>query len=864
MKSLFLLLFILSLPLSNQLRVTESFDDAKAPFIQYYSPTLRGMVIERADGTDTRIIGQGDVASESQIIVGPGWSPRGDWFAWYSTDVGIRTAKAHIFKADNSRRVTVLDGMTDINQMAWVGNKNWLLAANLINPGHHHSESTDFFVIDAAQDRVIQSFSLLELQHFTPSPVSDHILVSDETRAIILYPDASIFTIGLTRREVRWHVDGRLLIYGEDGLMIFDPVSKRTQNYDIGDFHVQRADIDANHLIGDTDSDNHQQHFVHLDLTTGDLEPLYNTPLSGYRWIYPSPDGKQALYMTNPESKKVLQLYDFETHHRAFVTENATFAAWSPSGDKALYWTSTDNQNYQIWLYDVASGDSRWLMDTDTETRDYVPELTQFFSPNEQTLVIGSRHVINVFDADGNLLQKHTLNPPFEGKPEIFNLWQTNSVLFIKMTVREYRYETFKVDLTTASVERQEQPTDLLGFSPDNKSIVYSGVCGPTAQLQDIDFCMDDITIPAHSSIQRMRAAYANWHPSSNWVMLGQISNYAGPPSMWHIVSNREGTVVRDINEGCSNYDVDPLHPEFQASYVCVDWVPERIDVERVTGPPLENTVHPQTTLYHPGRVGLVKWNLDNTLLATSFRDENGSHIWIWDLATQTVKYSLDVPDMQLASSITWLDEERIALTVQQSLNDEPSVIIWTISEDTLTENAFTFPHGPYPLSGDLIVRTSLIVSRFDIGLRFWFFNTTDYTANGDRISPLAAVSSDGKSLLYINPDDDVLTRRQIDTWQDESVVKLAQFQMGQYDELNQLAISDDEHLVAISGSGTNQINVWQDGDLIVQYYGSAWNLDFNAAGTQLAAAVSHRVHLYEVVPQPNFIQIYSHIPAHE
>jgi hypothetical protein len=51
------------------------------PYLYYYSRLLGGIIIERADGTDSRIIGQDVIPAGLTGITGAGWSPSGKYFA---------------------------------------------------------------------------------------------------------------------------------------------------------------------------------------------------------------------------------------------------------------------------------------------------------------------------------------------------------------------------------------------------------------------------------------------------------------------------------------------------------------------------------------------------------------------------------------------------------------------------------------------------------------------------------------------------------------------------------------------------------------------------------------------------------------
>lgn len=55
-----------------------------APYIYYYSRLLEGWVIERADGTDSRLFAQGMMPRDHLAVWERGWSPSGEWFTWLS------------------------------------------------------------------------------------------------------------------------------------------------------------------------------------------------------------------------------------------------------------------------------------------------------------------------------------------------------------------------------------------------------------------------------------------------------------------------------------------------------------------------------------------------------------------------------------------------------------------------------------------------------------------------------------------------------------------------------------------------------------------------------------------------------------
>jgi WD40 repeat protein len=57
-----------------------------APYLYYYSRLLGGLIIERADGSDSRQIAADVIPPGMTGLAGPGWSPSGRYFAAFSVD----------------------------------------------------------------------------------------------------------------------------------------------------------------------------------------------------------------------------------------------------------------------------------------------------------------------------------------------------------------------------------------------------------------------------------------------------------------------------------------------------------------------------------------------------------------------------------------------------------------------------------------------------------------------------------------------------------------------------------------------------------------------------------------------------------
>jgi hypothetical protein len=129
-----------------------------APYLYYYSQALNSVVIERADGTDSRIIGQGLVDEDVVFVYRPGWSPDGQWFAWRvwrrEGYYGYGSAgRGYVTSADGQTRLDLLDRFQCVDSMLWHPTDNILLVYGTIAAGNICPQRAypvaSFWLIDA-------------------------------------------------------------------------------------------------------------------------------------------------------------------------------------------------------------------------------------------------------------------------------------------------------------------------------------------------------------------------------------------------------------------------------------------------------------------------------------------------------------------------------------------------------------------------------------------------------------------------------------------------------------------------------------------------------------------------------------------
>jgi hypothetical protein len=152
-----LLLLLIFPAAAQEVTISPSTEDA-APYIYYYSEALNGIVIERADGTDSRIIGQGIVDEDVTFTYGPGWSADGSWFAWRTT-AERRNGKAYAVGADGLTKLDLLARFPFVNSMIWHPTENVLLAymVTRISTGYPLAA---YWLIDADTQTRLAAFSI--------------------------------------------------------------------------------------------------------------------------------------------------------------------------------------------------------------------------------------------------------------------------------------------------------------------------------------------------------------------------------------------------------------------------------------------------------------------------------------------------------------------------------------------------------------------------------------------------------------------------------------------------------------------------------------------------------------------------------
>lgn len=160
-----LLVILIALFIGNSLPLTAQDVPSDAPYLYYFDDYLNAFVIERADGTDSRILGEGLMPSNVNSLTGAGWSPSGEWFAWVGYFSGGYNPTTdfipYAVKVNGQERLTVLDQFNEA-WMEWSPVDDILAVVGTIgdvytDPNYNNVEriTVRMALVDVTSDRII-------------------------------------------------------------------------------------------------------------------------------------------------------------------------------------------------------------------------------------------------------------------------------------------------------------------------------------------------------------------------------------------------------------------------------------------------------------------------------------------------------------------------------------------------------------------------------------------------------------------------------------------------------------------------------------------------------------------------------------
>lgn len=149
-----LIVYILILSTLGIINISSQNDET--PYIYYHSEALNGIVVERADGSDSRIIARNLMPVNHEYVSVIGWSPSGEWLAWtstYRTAYSIGPKRIWVMSTDGEQRLTFLDNIDNVIHASWSPTGDYLLIMEQYWDG-----LAPIWLIDVEQQHIVANF----------------------------------------------------------------------------------------------------------------------------------------------------------------------------------------------------------------------------------------------------------------------------------------------------------------------------------------------------------------------------------------------------------------------------------------------------------------------------------------------------------------------------------------------------------------------------------------------------------------------------------------------------------------------------------------------------------------------------------
>ncbi len=483
---------------------------SNAPYFYYFANNA--FIVERADGTDTHVIGGSRMAqtykdAKGYETDGPGWSPSGNWFAWTFAygNTNATPYKPHVVSIDGSRWVTVLDTLQHA-QLAWAPHCDLLAVAGATLPA-----SSTFVgpvqiwlaLVDPNTNRVIVS-TRFTIGTFGGPWFPANITWLDDMHAVIAYNGAD--NTGYTHG---------IILLGTDGTII----------------NIPAVDV----------------------LLSG--AQLYYSP--------PAVSTNGNILRLNASELSIKNILSRQSHKLGVVAD-PDILEWSPDGRYALLFGTG------IWLITTQTDTLEPILPTyigysdDTGT-------TPLWAPDSQHALFISDKKLYELDAAHSTLS--VLSIP---TTHIQWYWTTASNIVVgseaagdEMT----SYAIYALDLNKGTGFNQPligQHPLLSDFSfrltPDNQKLAYMQD-GPV--IYDVASRTTHYISPAANSYNSFSGGEVSWDPTGQWLLTFDNAVVAGGCDCRYIsIVRSDGAMRRDLGFclGCTITTVGWLPPQVNVS----------------------------------------------------------------------------------------------------------------------------------------------------------------------------------------------------------------------------------------------------------------------------------------------------------
>jgi hypothetical protein len=521
--------YLLSLPLPVNIQ------SDLPPYLYYYSDYLNAFVVERADGSDSRMIGQGLVPKGDNIFIGSGWSPSGNWFAWTSyfnggAIGGTGESISYVIATDTGEPFKRVNGLANAF-LAWSPNEDRLL---VIDP-------TDRMMTDEAT-----------VPHF----LARISLIDMTSQTVITEFDLDVNGVpkwAAGTSDIVWSSDGQFAAFYYRPYPYLEPYQETYK------------------IVTVTKDGTIQEQPVHSTTTTayiGAVPPLPQNLIVRYE---PS---RQIIAVSNPLTGETSEI-DAPMSQDSFWQ---TFD-WNATGDFALIDEYVAYPQHRLWLLSLPDNTLTLIDDMTFEANFYSAahsgsSLTEAinvpagWSPDGRWAVFrSSEDYFSLLDLQTNTVSEISDVPVNGNTIEVQWSIDNHTVTFGDANSRKaFQYDP-DTKITTSTLLDQTLGWNITFYSPSERYLSQGAMGQPLVTIDRLTGKKIQFQVSGNATVtdQGIR-----WHPDEQWVIKGD-ANFMTDGSGFRLigVSNLSRTLWRELG-ACY----------FTAH--CANWLPPQVNINRL------------------------------------------------------------------------------------------------------------------------------------------------------------------------------------------------------------------------------------------------------------------------------------------
>ncbi len=489
-----------------------------APYLYYESPLQHAMIVERADGTDARLLGGVVMPEGHRLVIGPQFSADGQWVAWTSRGDSAGDSKLYMVRVDGTAQITRVENLNRVIRLEWSPVYNYLAIIRSTRAGNSRGAEDEYEIL-----LVDTQFADIITRRIQTAYVIEQAVWSAEGSTFSVYYSVRVgqdYSVPLKYK--------RLDMATDDGFSRTDVTPEACEAPVFAFPHdpmLASVDLPTHQLVLEDGSGNDPQR---VDLPPGYFQSL--------QW---SPDGQQMVVWMRDECE----------------TES--------------------NPNYHVWYYGV--GDAAFESLISPVALDTTSGVGLWSPDSQFAAFAGMDNTIYLVSPAPPASTTYIPMPPDINSGDAMFQWSADHTLYVQSSfVSRGLYELPSGALEFTKTAALPDRPNTVYFSADHRFMTYASDCVEAGELVVGSACVIDrandttAVIYPHSGSGFLGYGFKEvyWHPTNHDWLLIVNGGGAGGGEQFIQVAAANGTLRRELST-CRYTD-------------CYGWLPDSVTVEAI------------------------------------------------------------------------------------------------------------------------------------------------------------------------------------------------------------------------------------------------------------------------------------------